>query len=148
MAGNRIYRGPVTSGWQPRTVSKPVSGALLPGTFVEETATQLAQITTSLAKLPMLLSNLEFKDQDVNTAYTSGDTGIAYHLEPGMVVQARVAAATYARNAPLKIAASGRLAAATTAADIVIAFYDDVLTARSAGDLCDVIIANTYTVPA
>lgn len=147
MAGNRIYRGPVTSGWQPRTVSKPVSGALLPGTFVEETATQLAQITTGLAKLPMLLSNLEFKDQDVNTAYTSGDTGIAYHLEPGMVVQARVAAATYARNAPLKIAASGRLALATTAADIVVAFYDDVLTARSAGDLADVIIANTYTVP-
>lgn len=148
MAGNRIYRGPVTSGWQPRTVSKPVSGALLPGTFVEETATQLAQITTGLAKLPMLLSNLEFKDQDVNTAYTSGDTGIAYHLEPGMVVQARVAAATYARNAPLKIAASGRLALATTAADIVIAFYDDILTARSAGDLADVIIANTYSVPA
>lgn len=148
MAGNRIIRGPVGTGWEPRTVSKPVSGALLPGTFVEETATTLAQITTSLAKLPMLLSNLEFKDQDINTAYTSGDTGIAYHLEPGMVVQARVAAATYARNAPLKIAASGRLAAATTAADIVVAFYDDVLTARSAGDLADVIIANTYTVPA
>lgn len=147
MAGNRIYRGPVTSGWQPRTISKPVAGAYLPGTFVEETATQLAQITTALAKLPMLLSNLEFKDQDINTAYTSGDTGIAYHLEPGMVVQARVAAATYAKDAPLTIAASGRLAAAT-AATPVVAFFSDTPGAKSAGDLVDVVIANTYTVPA
>lgn len=148
MAGNRIYRGPIGTGWQPRTISKPVAGAYLPGTFVEETATQLSQITTGLAKLPLLLSNLEFKDQDIATAYTSGDTGIAYQLEPGMVVQARLAAATYAKNAPLKIAASGRLAAATTAADIVIAFFDDTPGAYSAGDLADVVIANTYTVPA
>jgi hypothetical protein len=147
MAGNRIYRGPVTSGWQPRTISKPVAGAYLPGTFVEETATQLAQITTALAKLPMLLSNLEFKDQDVNTAYASGDTGIAYHLEPGMVVQARVAAATYAKDAPLTIGASGRLTAAT-AATPVVAFFSDTPGAKSAGDLVDVVIANTYTVPA
>jgi hypothetical protein len=147
MAGNRIFRGPVDTGFQPRTVSKPVAGAYLPGTFVEETATQLAQITTALAKLPMLLSNLEFKDQDVATAYTSGDTGIAYHLEPGMVVQARVAAATYAKDAPLTIAASGRLTAAT-AATPVVAFFSDTPGAKSAGDLVDVVIANTYTVPA
>lgn len=147
MAGNVIFRGPVGTGWQPRTVNKPVAGAYLPGTFVEETATTLAQITTALAKLPMLLSNLEFKDQDIDTAYTSGDTGVAYHLEPGMVVQARLAAATYAKNAPLTIAASGRLTAAT-AATPVVAFFDDTPGAYSAGDLADVIIANTYTVPA
>lgn len=147
MAGNRIYRGPVTSGWQPRTISKPVAGAYLPGTFVEETATQLSQITTALAKLPMILSNLEFKDQDIDTAYTSGDTGIAYHLEPGMVVQARLAAATYAKDAPLTIGASGRLTAAT-AATPVVAFFSDAPGAYSAGDLADVVIANTYTVPA
>lgn len=147
MAGNVIYRGPVTTGWQPRTINKPVAGAYLPGTFVEETATTLAQITTALAKLPMILGNMEFKDQDVATAYTSGDTGIAYHLEPGQVYQARLAAATYAKDAPLTIAASGRLTAAT-AATPVVAFFSDTPGAYAAGALADVIIANTYTVPA
>jgi hypothetical protein len=148
MAGNRIYRGPVTSGHEPRTVSKPVTGALLPGSFVEETATALAQITTALGKLPLILSNLEFKDQDVATAYTSGDTGIAYHLEPGQVYQARMAAATYAKDAPLTVGASGRLTAAT-AGTVVIAFFSDTPGAYTAGDLADVVIAtNTYVVPA
>ena len=148
MSGNVIYRGPVTSGWQPRTVSdKTVAGAYLPGTFVEEAADTLVQLTTALGKLPMILSNLEFKDQDIDTAYTSGDTGVAYHLEPGMVVQARLAAATYAKDAPLTIAASGRLTAAT-AATPVVAFFSDTPGAYSAGDLADVVIANTYTVPA
>ena len=148
MAGNVIYRGPVTSGWQPRTVTdKPVAGAYLPGTFVEETATQLVQLTTALAKLPMILGNMDFKDQDVATAYASGDSGVAYHLEPGQVYQARVAAATYTLNQPLTIGASGRLTAAT-AATPVVAFFSDTPGAKSAGDLVDVIIANTYTVPA
>lgn len=148
MAGNRIYRGPVTSGWQPRTVSdKPVAGAYLPGTFVEETATNLTQLTTALGVLPMILSNMEFKDQDVDTAYTSGDTGVAYHLEPGQVYQARVAAATYAKDDPLTIGASGRLTAAT-AATPVVAFFSGEPGAYEAGDLVDVVIANTYTVPA
>jgi hypothetical protein len=142
---NVIFRGPITT--QPRTVNKPVAGAYLPGTFVEETATTLAQITTALAKRPLLMMNMEFKDQDVATAYTSGDTGIALELEPGMIVQARVAAATYAKGAPLTIAANGRLAAAT-AGTVVVAFFEDTPGAKSAGDLVDVIIANSYTVPA
>lgn len=146
MAGNRIYRGPVEE--QPRTVNLPVTGALLPGTFVENTATALVQITTSLAKRPLVLSNVEFKDQDIVTAYTSGDTGVAYEIEPGMVFQCAVAAATYAKNAPLKISTAGRLAAATTAGDIVVAFFDDTPGAYSAGDLADVVIANSYNVPA
>lgn len=145
MAGNVIFRGPIDH--QPRTVNKPVAGAYLPGTFVEETATELVQITTALAKRPLLLMNMEFKDQDVATAYADEDTGVALELEPGMIVQARVAAATYAKGAPLTVAASGRLAAAT-AATVVVAFFDDTPGAKSAGDLVDVIIANSYTVPA
>ena len=145
MAGNVIFRGPITT--QPRTINKPVAGAYLPGTFVEETATELVQITTALAKRPMLLMNMEFKDQDVATAYADEDTGIALELEPGMVVQARVAAATYAKGDPLTVAAAGRFAAAT-AATVVVAFFDDTPGAKSAGDLVDVIIANSYTVPA
>ena len=145
MAGNVIYRGPVDR--QYRTVNKPVNGALLPGTFVEETATQLTQITTALAKRPLILSNLDFKDQDIATAYTSGDTGVAIEVEPGMVVQARLANATYAKGAPLTIAASGRLAAAT-AGTKVVAFFEDAPGAYAAGALADVVIADGYIVPA
>lgn len=145
MAGNVIFRGPITH--QPRTINKPVAGTYLPGTFVEETATELVQITTALAKRPLLLMNMEFKDQDVATAYADEDTGIALELEPGMIVQARVAAATYAKGAPMTVAAAGRLAAAT-AGTVVVAWFDDTPGAKSAGDLVDVVIANSYTVPA
>lgn len=145
MSGNVIFRGPIDR--QPVTVNKPVTGALLPGTFVENTGSALAQITTGLAKRPLILANVDFKDQDIATAYVSGDTGVALELEPGMRIQARVAAATYAVGAPLTIAASGRLAAAT-AGTLVVAWFDDTAGAKSAGDLVDVIIANSYIVPA
>lgn len=146
MSGNVIFRGPTEK--QPITVSdKLVAGAYLPGVFVEVTATQLALITTAIAKRPLLLSNREFYDQDIETAYASGDTGVAYELEPGMVFQARVAAATYAKNAPLTIGASGYLVAATTGT-VVVAFFDDTPGAKSAGALVDVVIANSYVVPA
>ena len=141
MSGNVIHRGPL--GSHPRTVNLPVAGAYLPGTFVEETATQLAQITTAVAKRPLILSNMEFKDQDATTAYTSGDTGVAYELEPTHVYQASMAAATYAKGDELTVAASGRLAAAGTG-DVVVAFFEDTPGAVAAGVLKDVIIANSY----
>lgn len=145
MAGKVIFRGPIER--QPRTVNKPVSGAYLPGTFVEDTGTALTQITTALAKRPLILANSDFAGQDIATAYTSGDTGVAYELEPGQVYQAALAAATYAANAPLTIAASGRLAAAATG-DKVVAFFNDAAGAYIAGQLADVIIADGYVVPA
>lgn len=144
MAGNSIFRGPTEK--QPITKSLPVAGAYLPGTFVEETATQLVQITTALAKRPLLLANREFYDQTVTTAYASGDTGVAFEIEPGMVFQAAMAAATYAKGAPLTIGAAGRLTAATTGT-IVVAFYDGTVGAVLAGALQDVIIANFYNAP-
>ena len=85
MSGNVIYRGPIDR--QPRTINKPVSGAYLPGTFVEDTGSALTQITTALAKRPLLLSNADFVGQTIDTAYTSGDTGVAYELEPGQVTR-------------------------------------------------------------
>ena len=142
---NVIYRGPVEK--QARTVNLPVAGAYLPGTMVEETATELSQITTAIAKRPLVLSNVEFKEQDTLTAYASGDTGVAYEPEPGMVFQCAVAGATYAKGAPLTIAASGRLAAAT-AETVVVAFFDGTPGAITAGALVDVVWANSYTVPA
>jgi len=142
---NVIYRGPATR--QPRTIQKEVAGAYVVGTFVEETATTLAQITTALAKNPLLLANADYAGQDIATAYTSGDTGVAYVLEPGQQYQARMAAATYAKGAILTIAASGRLAAAT-AGTRVVAYFEDTAGAYSAGDLADVVIADGYIVPA
>jgi hypothetical protein len=142
MAGNVIFRGPITH--QPRTVSKPVTGALIPGSFVEETATALVQLTTAVAKRPMILTNVDMKDQDITQAYTSGDTGLAIELAPNMVVQARMAAATYTYHQPLTIGASGRLTAAT-ATSIVVAWFNDTPATLAAGALADVIIANSYT---
>jgi hypothetical protein len=140
MAGNRIFRGLCDEFY---TVSKPVAGAYLPGTFVEETATQLAAITTAIAKRPLVLMNLEFTDQDLSTAYTTGDTGLAIELRQGMRIQARVAAASYALNAPLTIGASSRLTAATTGTRVV-AYFRDTAGAYNAGDLADVEIADGY----
>lgn len=141
MAGNVIFRGPIEK--QPRSIDKPLAAALLPGVFVEETATQLVLITTAIAKRPLVLANRDFVGQDIVTPYAVGETGIAYELEPGMVIQARVAAATYTKNQPLTVGASGFLVAAT-AATIVVAFFDDVPGAKLAGSLNDVVIANSY----
>jgi len=138
---NVIFRGPTEK--QPTTVSLPVAGAYLPGIFVEATATELVMLTTAVDKLPMILTNRDFYDQAVDDAYLDEDTGIAYNLEPGMVFQARMAAATYALNAPLTIAANGRLAAAT-AGDVVVAFFSGTAGAVTAGALADVTIANSY----
>jgi hypothetical protein len=145
MAGNVIFRGPIER--QPRTVNKEVSGAYVPGTFVEDTGSALTQITTAIAKRPLILANNDMVGQDAVTAYTSGDTGVAYELEPGQVYQASLAAATYAANAPLTIAASGRLAAATSGTKVV-AFFNDTAGAYAAGALADVVIADGYIVPA
>ena len=141
MATNVVFRGPIDR--QPITKNLPVAGAYMPGTMVEATATQLSQITTAAGKRPLVLANVDFKDQDIATAYVSGDTGVAYEPLPNDVFQVRVAAATYTKGQEMTIAASGRLAAAAST-NIVVAFYDDVLTARSAGDLADVIWANYY----
>lgn len=145
MAGNAIFRYPTEK--QPTTVSdKPVAGAYLPGTFVEETATQLVQVTANTAaagKLPLLLTNRDYYGQDKDTAYASGDTGVAYELEPGFIVQARLAAGSYTYNQPLTIGASGRLVAAV-AANVVVAFFSDTPGAYAAGALADVTIANSY----
>lgn len=143
---NVIFRGPTEK--QPQTVSdKLVAGAYLPGTFVEESATEFDQLTTALNKLPLLLTNRDFYGQDITTAYADEDTGVAYKLEPGLMFQARLAAATYALNDPLTIAAAGRLAAAT-GGTTVVAFFTGVPGTFAAGALADVTIANSYIKPA
>lgn len=142
MAGNTIYRGPAER--QPRSVTKLVTGALLPGTFVEETATNLVQITTAADKRPLVLVNAEWLGQDLLTAYVSGETGVAFEPEVNQRYNIAMAAATYSLNQPLTIGASGRLAAAATT-ERVIAYFADTPGAYTAGQLATVVIANITT---
>lgn len=147
---NLIYRGPHDR--HPRTVSdKPVAAALLPGTFVTEGASTLAQ---AVAPGPMvrLLAHRDFYAQagswfngndPLKTAYAANETGVAYILEPGQQYQAAVAAGNYTFGQPLTIGAAGRLTAAA-ADNLVVAFASAAVTGAAAGDLLDIEIANFY----
>lgn len=138
---NVIYRGPLDRA--PKTKNMPVSGALLPGTAVENNGTNLVQVTAALGKNFLILSNVDFKDQDVSTAYTSGDTGVAYEPRQGDEFAVAMAGATYAKDAELTIGANGRFEAASSG-ELVVAFFDGTPGAVTAGALADVKIANFY----
>jgi hypothetical protein len=142
MAGKSIFRGSMDE--QPRAVTKPVATALLPGTFVEETATQLVVLATAVAKRPLLLAPMDFIDQDMLKAYGAGDTGVAFELVPVARFQARVVAGTYTYNQPLTIGAGGRLTAAI-ATSVVVAWFADTPGAYVADAFADFIVANSYT---
>ena len=145
---NTIYVGP--NGRQPVTTDARVcAAALLPGTFVTESATQFSQLTAPGTTVIRLLSNRDFystgqldANDPLKTAYASGDTGIAYVLEPGQRYLVAVAAATYTYGQELTIAAAGRAAAAAST-NRVIAFSREA-GARNAGDLIEVEIALPY----
>jgi hypothetical protein len=145
----RIYRGP--NDRQPKTVSsKTVAGAYLPATFVTESATAL---TAATAPGPMvrLLANRDYYSEGAFTAtnpllaaYASGDTGVAFVLEPGQTYQIAMAAATYTYGQEVTVAAAGRAAAAAST-NIVIGFFKGTPGAFAAGALADIEIANFYT---
>ncbi len=146
----RIYTGPQDR--QPKTITnRTVNGALLPGTAVTVGATQLSQATAPNASRIALLADRDFystgqldANDPLKVAYASGDTGVAYELEPGQRYMWAMAAGTYTNGQELTIAAAGRLAAAATT-NVVIAYYDGTGATLSAGDLADVAIANFYT---
>ena len=146
---NRMYRGPADR--QPKTVSnKTVTGALLPCTFVTEGATALAAATAN-GPMVRLLANRDFYSDGSFTAtsplltpYVSGETGVAYVMEPGQVYQVAMAAATYTYGQELVVAAAGRAAAAAST-NQVIGYFRGTPGAFAAGDLADVEIANSYT---
>ena len=146
----RIYTGPQDR--QPKTISnRTVNGALLPGTAVTVGATQFSQATAPNASRIALLADRDFYSTDqltagdpLKTAYASGDTGVAYELEPGQRYMWAMAAGTYTNGQELTIGAAGRLTAAATT-NVVIAYFDGAGATLAAGDLADVAIANTYT---
>lgn len=145
-----IYRGPHDR--HPRTVSdKPVAAALLPGTFVTEGASSLAQ-ATAFGPMVRLLAHRDFyavagswfNDSDpLKTAYAANETGVAYILEPGQQYQAAVAAGNYTFGQALTIGAAGRLTAAA-AGNVVVAYAAKAVAGAAAGDLLDIEIANFY----
>jgi len=118
---------------------------------VTEGASSLAQ-ATAIGPMLRLLSNRDFYSTDqlnatdpLKVAYASGDTGIAYQVEPGQRYLVAVAAATYTYGQELTIAAAGRCAAAAST-NAVVAFALEA-GAKSAGDLIEVEIANIYAKP-
>lgn len=140
---NRVYRGP--NEREPETLSKTVTGALLPATFVTVGSTAFAQATSGTGRLA-ILGNRDMYDQDLDTAYTSGNMGIAYRLRPDDEFQAAMAAATYTFGQELTVSAAGRLAAAASG-NVVVAFFDDKTqagVALAAGTRADIVIANSY----
>lgn len=151
MATNRIYQGPADR--QPKTISdRTVNAALLPGTFVSVLVATLAQATAPTAVRLALLADRDFysagqldSNDPLKVAYASGDTGVAYVLEPGQRYLIACAAATYTNGQELTVAAAGRAAAAATT-NVVVGYYDGPNSvARSAGDLIEVVIAPFYT---
>jgi hypothetical protein len=151
MGATRIFRGPADR--QPKTVSnKTVTGALLPCTFVTEGVSALAQATANGPML-RLLGNRDFYAASADsfnstdpllTPYASGETGVAYVLEPGQTYQVALAAASYTYGQELTVAAAGRAAAAAPT-NQVIGYFKGTPGAYAAGALVDVEIANVYT---
>lgn len=148
MAGNRILRSARENA---RTISdRTVSGALLPGTAVFVGATQLTQATAPTGGRLALLGDRDYyglsaaTTEPLLTPYVSGETGIAYLLEPDTEVQWAMAAATYTNGQELTVGAAGRLVAAATT-NVVVAYFDQAGATLAAGALADVCIANFYT---
>ena len=145
MAANVIFRGPVER--EPETINLPVAGAYLPGIFVTSDGSTLTQAADAEGRV-FLLSNRRFYEQGPDTAYASGDTGVAYRLEPEQEYTARFAAGTYAKGDALTVNASGQMAAAGLDA-VVIAYYDGEGATLTAGDRDDIVIApRNRTAPA
>lgn len=138
---HKIYRG---LDPEKRTVSNlNVAAAYLPGTFCTASATTLTQATAGTGRL-FILSNRDFYDHDIDNAYASGDTAVAYEIAPTDKFIGRFAAATYTYGQELTVAASGRLAAAAST-NVVVGFYSGTGVALSAGDLDEFVVANSYT---
>lgn len=144
MSKNVIFAGPILAGVEPITHEKPVVGTPLPGTIVHSDSSNgtvhfTTANTTQMGSLLSVMSNRRELGQDVTTAWTAGDLGVAYIPRPGEIYNVRVAAATYAANAPLTLSGtSGRLTSTLATGDLTLATFADTPGAYSAGDLAAV----------
>ena len=141
MAGNVVNRGRYRD--QAETLTGLVNGALLPATFVTFDGTDFNQATTGAGSRLFVLNMRDFYTQTITDAYEDNETGQAYRAKPDEEYTVAFAAGTYAYGAELMVAASGRLAAATST-NLVVAWFDQPGATLAAGDLADVAIANAY----
>jgi hypothetical protein len=148
MPAVRVYLGPNDSRQPITTPAKALGAALLPATFVTETATSFTQATAFGPNLRLLADRDYFSEAHFNTtdhlkvAYASGETAQGYVLEVGQRYNAAAAAATYTFGQALTVGANGRLAAATTG-NIVVGFAREA-GAKAAGDMLAFEVANHY----
>lgn len=143
---NVIYRGQVHVH-QPVTKTALVNGALLPGVAVNLTGSGFTPATAGTGRI-YILGEREFYGQTIDTAYVSGETGIAYEATPSIEFQVRAAAAAYTRGQALTVGAGGLFEAAA-AGDVVIAYVDQFDETLAAPGFIDVSIAdNSHVVPA
>lgn len=146
---SRIYRGPANR--EPRTISnRIVQGALLPCTAVLVSQYQFNQATSATAGRFALLANRDWhgsmsgsfasSTDPLSTPYSTGDTGVAFVLEPGQEYVWAMAAGTYTNGQALTIGAGGYLTAA--GGSPVVAYYDGGTNVTyGTGALADVVIA-------
>ncbi len=139
---HKIYRG---MNPDKKTITNlKVAAGYLPGTFATASATTLTVPSSGVSTGRLfLIGNMEFQGQSIATAYASGDTAVAFDLEPGDEFIARFDAATYAYGAELSIGTNGRLKAAASG-QVVFATYTGSGVALSAGDFDDFIVINSY----
>ncbi len=151
---NRIFR--TGSGVpRPRTITdKTLAAALLPGTFVLVGATQLAQAAAVGGGRLAVLGDRDYYSpggiglatEPLMTPYAAGESGVAYLPKPDDEFLCAMAAGTYTYGQELTVGAAGRLTAAAAGA-VVVAHFDQPGKTVVAGELADVVIANSYVKP-
>lgn len=140
---------------RPRTISDRVAAAaLLPGTVVLVGAAQLTQaIAVGGGRLAVVGDRDYYSSLGIAgatdplmTPYKVGETAIAYLPKPDDEFACAMAAGAYTYGQELTVGASGRLTAAAAGA-VVVAYFDQPGKTMLAGELADVVIANSYTKP-
>jgi len=141
MVAHVIYRGPVER--EPETINLPVGAALVPGVIVKSSGTALAVATAATGR-NFILGNRRFVGQAISTAYASGETAVAFRLEPEQEYYAQLAAAAYTVGQELTVGAGGVLAAAASGNTVLFYFDEKAGRTLAAQGFADVVVANAY----
>lgn len=137
---NVIYRGPVAR--EPETINLPVAAGHTPGIAVKVTAGKLAVATDATGRW-FILGNRRFLGQDINTAYTADETGVAYRVEGEQEYYVRLTAAAYTVGQELTIGAGGVFKAAASGEQVVAVFDEKAARTLTAEGFADVAILST-----
>ena len=122
-------------GQKPEAFNRRASAAIKPGTICYvNSSNQYAKAGTGNAKdLLYIAAEQQYLGADVDDAWTSGDSTIAFEIRPERTFLARMAAGTYGVNAKLTVNANGQFAAAG-ADDEVIGYHDSATSETATAD--------------